>query len=111
MNQPYGVNFNFNPVLTPRCEIPVFKDRSEAMNYPMGTNSSIIGMDSEKNVVWIVKTGPNGEKVICDPYILGDPYVPEPEPDVRSMDKKIGSIEDTLSHLIERFDKFEELIK
>lgn len=111
MNNPYGINVNINPMLTPRTEIPVFRNRDEAMNYPMGVDSSIIGFDADKPVVWIIKTDQNGKKVVCDPRNLGDLYVPEPEPDIREMDKKIGNIEEKIDGLIGRFSKFEELMK
>lgn len=112
-NYGYGVNLNVstNPLLFTRHEIPVFKDESDAMNYQLGPDSGDIGLDAEKKVMWIVKTGPNGEKTVCKAYNIGDPYIPEPEPDVRSMEKKINDIEGALEKLVGRFDKFEELIK
>ena len=112
-----GLNLNIstNPFLKPRMAIPVFSERQDAMNYPMGPDSSIIGLDSSQQLMWIVKTGPNGEKVMCDAFHIGEKYVPEPEPDIRDLQKRIEGIETNMGTMFEqlgkRFDKFEEMIK
>lgn len=107
-NTVSGYGTNLGALLAPRCEIPVFKNESEARAYSMGVNSSIIGFDEKMQVVWIVRTGPNGEKTLCEPHYLGDIYVPEPEPDVRDLAKQISSIDSKITELSNRF---EELIK
>lgn len=119
VNTPYvNIGTMGNPLLKPRMEIPVFNSKQDAMEYAMGVDSSVIGMDGLKQVVWIIKTDSTGAKILCEPRLLGDVYVPEPEPDIKEMDKKLGDIGEKLNMLEEfmasvnkRFDAFEELIK
>ena len=111
MDNPYGINVNVNPMIVPRSEIPVFANKDEAMAFRMGVDSSVIGFDAKNQVVWILRTDQFGKKTVCEPRVLGDIYVPEPEPDVREMEKKIGSIEEKIDGLITRFGQIEGALK
>ena len=112
-----GLNLNINTplntptLLQPRMNAPIFNNEQEAMNYQIGPDSSVLGLDAQKQLVWIIRTDSNGNKVVCEAHYLGDKYVPEPEPNIHDLEKRIGGFEETLTNLVKRFDTFEELIK
>lgn len=93
-----------SPLLQPRMEVQQVNGEAGARGLAIGPNSSVIALDKTKsNVFWFIMTDQMGQKVTVDPYTYA-PYIPEPEPDLKSIEK-------TLQELSSRMAKMEEVLK
>ena len=95
---PYGMIGSpnpINPMFLPRTTVRQAPGEKGVRAMPMGPNSQEIFMDSEAPLVWFVVTDENANKVTVNGFKI-EPYVPEPEPDLRS--------------IMDRMEKLEEMI-
>lgn len=92
---PYGVIGSPNPInqmFLPRTTVRQASGEKGVRAMPMGPNSQEIFMDSEAPLVWFVMTDENANKVSVNGFTI-EPYVPEPEPDFKSLMARMEKLE------------------
>ena len=100
----YGTNNAFTPYgyqMPQIPQMPVQPQQVERVNgengvdaYRMAPNSSALLLDENDPIVWFVRTDSAGYKSKT-PYKI-EPYAPEPEPDMKSIDERINEINSRL---------------
>lgn len=81
----------------PQKTIEYVKGQEGANALNLGPNSSVLALDSDQNVVWVIVTDQNGSKSIVKGYCLGDEYVP-PKP--VTMEDLMNEMRDMKSRMI-----------
>lgn len=85
----------------PRMEIQRVTGEESAKKYPIGPNSSVILLDTDNPLIWVVTTDASGFKTVT-PFAI-TPY--EPEKPVSTDD-----LRNQLSMLTDRIEKLEGMI-
>ena len=103
-----GINWgNNNPYnFTPQLQMPALQmhvTRVSGENgvnaFQMGPNSDVLLLDETAPIVWLVQTDGAGYKTKT-PYDIS-PHVPEPSPEMKTMDERFASIDKRLKSLEE----------
>lgn len=94
MNMPQG---NFSPNSIPRkAEIIHVNGENGARAFQMLPNSQALLLDDTAPLVWLAQTDGAGYKTVT-PYSIS-PYQPEPEVDIKELDKRLKKIEEIIDH-------------
>ena len=99
MPSPYGMNININPanqMFLPRVTVREVEGEQGARNVQMGPNSSEVFIDKTANRVWLVVTDDKCNKTSVSGFTIA-PYVPEPEPDMHDIMRRLAKIEEALN--------------
>lgn len=97
---PYGMIGSpnpINPMFLPRTTVRQAAGEKGVRAMPMGPNSQEIFMDSEAPMVWFVATDENANKVTVSGFKI-EPYVPEPEPDLKAILARMEKIEEMIAN-------------
>ena len=92
MNSFYPNPFSSYP---PRQEIIRVNGENGARALQMAPNSSVLLLDENSPIVWLVITDGAGYKTVS-PYTI-TPYQPEPPVDVRGLEERLKRLEDMLN--------------
>ena len=116
-NQGLNLNSTLNPIFLPQTTITEVDGLKDVMAIPMGPNSSMLALDKNKPILWVIRTDQNRSKVDTLQFDLS-PHVPEPDPTVKGLEDRVGSIEsrfdsvdESLKKVTEMMKKFEEMMK
>lgn len=96
---PYGMNININPanqMFLPRVTVREVEGEQGARNVQMGPNSSEVFIDKTANRVWLVVTDDKCNKTSVSGFTI-TPYVPEPEPDMHDIMRRLEKIEEAIN--------------
>ena len=98
---PYAIN---NPIQlpAPTMEIPKVNGEESARAFNIGPNSSVILMDNDKPLIWVVVTDASGFKTVT-PFTI-TPYTPEQPVNAETLKGEMESISDRLTRLEERMN-------
>ena len=94
--------YNYMPQLTisaPHYEIYKVSGEGGVNAFQMGPNSSVVLVDETAPIVWFVQTDSAGFKTKT-PYDIAL-HVPEPSPEMKTMDDRFASIDKRLKTLEE----------
>lgn len=84
----------------PQMEIPKVNGEESARAFQIGANSSVILMDNNKPLIWVVVTDASGYKTVT-PFTIA-PYTPEQPITTTDLDNRLQSITERLNKLEER---------
>ena len=90
-------NYLYNPA--PQMEIQKVNGEESARAFPIGPNSSVILLDTNEPIIWVIVTDSSGYKTVS-PFTI-TPYIPE-KPITTS------DLNDTLVSVLDRLQKIEE---
>ena len=96
-NLQYPFMQNYFPA--PQMEIQRVNGEESAKAFPIGPNSSVMLLDSDNPLIWVVTTDASGYKTVTGFNIT--PYIPK-QPVTTS------DIKDELSAIVKRLDSIEE---
>ena len=86
-------------------EIPRVTGEESARNYPIGPNSSVILLDTNDPLIWVVVTDASGFKTVTAYSIA--PYKPEKPMSENELKNQLTALTDRLKDLETKFDNFE----
>lgn len=101
MDNFYQPSRPFNPYQTQPYTLPyngtiISVKGAEGCNaFKMGANCSVLLLDEDNPIVWIVRTDGAGYKKDVIPYTI-TPYVPEPPIDIKKLDERLSKLEAAL---------------
>ena len=101
MNSFYPTQQPFNPYQNQSYTPPYngtiisVKGQEGCNAFKMGANCSVLLLDEDEPIVWIVRTDGAGYKKDIIPYTI-TPYVPEPPIDVKKLDERLSKLEAAL---------------
>lgn len=101
-NLPYAVSQAQLPA--PTMEIPKVNGEESARAFSIGPNSSVILMDNDKPLIWVVVTDASGFKTVT-PFVIS-PYTPEQPVNAETLKGEMDSICDRLNKLEERMNGY-----
>lgn len=93
---------NFVPQITmpaPHYEVNKVHGENGADAFQMGPNSSVLLLDETAPIIWFVQTDSAGYKTKT-PYDISL-HIPEPSPEMKTMDERFASIDKRLKSLEE----------
>lgn len=93
--QPYNPYQNQSYIPPYNGTIISVKGAEGCNAFKMGANSSVLLLDEDNPIVWIVRTDGAGYKKDVIPYSI-TPYVPEPPIDVKKLDERLSKLEAAL---------------
>ena len=107
-NNPYIPQFSI-PSFLPQAplqqvEIQKVTGEESARAYPLAPNSSIILLDSNNPLIWVVTTDASGYKTV-NPFTI-TPYTPEKAPSAEDINERLKVINDRLEKLEERTRRY-----
>lgn len=89
--------YNYNPYQYGNSQQVIqVNGENGAHAYQMYANSSALLLDSNNPIVYLVVTDGAGYKTVT-PYKI-EPYVPDPEPDYKSLLERIGRLEEMINN-------------
>ena len=94
---PFSGQNPINPMFLPRTTVRQASGEKGVRAMPMGPNSQEIFMDTDAPLVWFVMTDENANKVTVSGF-KSEPYVPEPEPNVKELLERIDKLEEMIAH-------------
>lgn len=86
-------NYGYNNVYTQ--QVVKVNGENGARAYQLPANSSALLLDETAPLVWLKQTDGAGYPTIT-PYKI-EPYVPEPEPDFRTLETRIAKLEELIN--------------
>ena len=98
MDNFYQTQRPYNPYQNQAYTIPYIGNitsvkGAEGCNaFKMGANSSVLLLDEDNPIVWIVRTDGAGYKKDVIPYSI-TPYVPEPPIDLKALNERLTKME------------------
>lgn len=95
---PYLNSQIYNPYLNQmsnKLDIVHVNGENGARAYQMPPNSNILLLDDTAPLVWLAQTDGAGYKTVI-PYSI-TPYVPEPQPDMKSLEDRIKKLEEFIN--------------
>ena len=105
---PYAINNPVQPIQfsapAPIMEIPKVNGEESARAFNIGPNSSVILMDNDKPLIWVVVTDASGFKTVT-PFTIS-PYTPEQPVSAEALKGEMDGIYDRLSKLEERMNGY-----
>lgn len=90
-------NAPYVPALKPQRTIDYVQGPTGAQNYDLAPNSSMLALDQDMNVIWVIATDQNGSKSMVKGFHIGEEYVP-PKP--VTMDDLMAEIRDMKSRVM-----------
>lgn len=93
---PQVVNSGAYPNTIKRTEIIHVNGQNGAQAFQMMPNSQALLLDDTAPIVWLAQTDGAGYKTVT-PYSI-TPYQPEPEIDLKEIDKRLTKIEEVISN-------------
>lgn len=102
-NMPYALG-NQIQLPAPTMEIPKVNGEESARAFNIGPNSSVILMDNDKPLIWVVVTDASGFKTVT-PFTI-TPYTPEQPVSAADLKGEMAGICDRLNRLEERMDDY-----
>lgn len=93
---PQVVNSGAYPNTIKKTEIIHVNGQNGAQAFQMMPNSQALLLDDTAPIVWLAQTDGAGYKTVT-PYSI-TPYQPEPEIDLKEIDKRLTKIEEVISN-------------
>ena len=102
---PFVANRSMNPVqnvpyvpaLKQQRSIDYVRGMDGATGFDLAPNSSMLALDQDENIVWVIATDQNGSKSMVKGFRLGEEYIP-PKP--VTMEDLMSEIRDMKSRVI-----------
>lgn len=102
-NNPYLPNY-LNTGLSPQMEIQKVSGEESAKAFPIGPNSSVILLDANNPLIWVVTTDSSGYKTV-NPFTI-TPYIPKQPVTTDDLKDQLGSIVTRLEKIEERMSSY-----
>ena len=90
-------NASYIPALKPQRSIDYVSGMDGATNFDLAPNSSVLALDQDMNVLWVIATDQNGSKSMVKGFYIGDEYVP---PKAVTMEDLMVEIRDMKNRVI-----------
>ena len=97
IQQPPVQNAPYIPALKQKRTIDYVQGINGAMAFDLAPDSSVLALDQENNLIWVIATDQNGSKSLVKGFHIGDEYVP-PKP--VTMEDLMNEIRDMKSRVI-----------
>ena len=102
-NPANPAGFNLPSYQPPQVEIPKVNGEESARAYQLAPNSSVILMDVNKPLIWVVVTDASGYKTVS-PFTI-TPYTPDPPVTNADLDPRFEAITSRLDKLEARLNE------
>ncbi len=90
-------NAPYTPALKLKRTIEYVQGMNGAMAFDLAPDSSMLALDQENNLIWVIATDQNGSKSLVKAFHIGEEYVP-PKP--VTMEDLMSEIRDMKSRVI-----------